>query len=273
MLGYTLEIGRGDHAGDGRQGHAQREHHGVDALDVDAQRFGHVVVEGAGADLHAQARLRDQQVQAQRQRDAHARHHQPVDRVRQVVGERDRGGQGLRDVDAVHFVAPQDGAQFLEHVDQAERQQHLVEVVTVVEVPEQHFLQQQPEGHRDDGAAQDGQREAAEARGQEPGQVGAQHVEAAVRQVHHAHDPEDQRQAGGQHEQQQPVLDAVEQLDEEVGEVHSTPRHPRLACRRRERGQPLQRRHPRAGGDPVLPVAALRESGRPGFPARSTRAP
>jgi hypothetical protein len=41
-----------------------------------------------------------------------------------------------------------------------------------------------------------------------------------VRQVDHAHDAEDQRQPGGQHEQQQAVLHAVEQLDEEGGEIH-----------------------------------------------------
>jgi len=41
-----------------------------------------------------------------------------------------------------------------------------------------------------------------------------------VGQVDHAHDAEDQGEACGQHEQQQPVLDAVEQLDEEIDEVH-----------------------------------------------------
>ena len=41
-----------------------------------------------------------------------------------------------------------------------------------------------------------------------------------MRQVDHAHDAEDQRQASGQHEQQQPVLDAVEQLDQEINKVH-----------------------------------------------------
>ncbi len=53
-------------------------------------------------------------------------------------------------------------------------------------------------------------------------QVGPQHVEAAMGQVDDTHDAEDQRQAGGQHEQQQAVLDAVEQLDEEVGEIHKS---------------------------------------------------
>ena len=41
-----------------------------------------------------------------------------------------------------------------------------------------------------------------------------------MRQVDDAHDAEDQRQPGGDEEQQQAVLQAVEQLDEEEGEIH-----------------------------------------------------
>ena len=120
----------------------------------------------------------------------------------------------------MHIVTPEHGAQFLEHVDQAKGQQHLVEVVAVVKVTKQHFLQQQAKGHRQRRADHDGQRKAAQQAGQRPRQVSAEHVEAAVREIDHAHDAEDQREACGQHEQQQPVLDAVEQLDEEVDEVH-----------------------------------------------------
>ncbi len=43
-------------------------------------------------------------------------------------------------------------------------------------------------------------------------EIGADHVERAVRQVHQIHDAEDQRQAGGQQEQQQPELQAVQAL-------------------------------------------------------------
>ena len=64
-------------------------------------------------------------------------------------------------VHAVHVVAPQDGAHFLEDVDQAEGQQHLVEVVAVVEVAEQQPLQHQPEDDRQHRAQHDRQREAA----------------------------------------------------------------------------------------------------------------
>jgi hypothetical protein len=52
---------------------------------------------------------------------------------------------------------------------------------------------------------------------QRPGEGGADHVEAAVRQVDDAHDAEHQCQAAGHQEQQQAVLQAVEQLDQEEG--------------------------------------------------------
>jgi hypothetical protein len=41
-----------------------------------------------------------------------------------------------------------------------------------------------------------------------------------MRQIDHAHDAENQSQACSQHEQQQSVLNTVQQLDEEIDEVH-----------------------------------------------------
>ena len=66
----------------------------------------------------------------------------------------------------MHIVAPEDGAQFFEHINQAEGQQHLVQVVAVVEVPKQQALDQQAKGHRQSGADHNGQRKAAQLRGQ-----------------------------------------------------------------------------------------------------------
>ena len=109
----------------------------------------------------------------------------------------------------------------LEDVDQAEGQQHLVEVVALVEVPKQQPFQQQPEQRRTARAPPTMASVKLPVRlAERPGQVGAEHVEAAVREVDHAHDAEDQREPGGQHEQQQAVLHAVEQLDQEIGEIH-----------------------------------------------------
>ncbi|MDT4851973.1 hypothetical protein FQZ97_861870 [compost metagenome] len=192
----------------------------MDEADVDAQRLGHLAVERTGADLHAQAGLGNQQVQTQGERNAHARHHQPVHRVREVLGQRDRPVQHLGHLHCVYVVAPEDGAHLFKDVDQAEGEQHLVEVVAVVKVPEQQPFQRPAQRHGEQRAHHDGQHQAVELRGQKPGEVGAQHVETAMGQIDHPHDAEDQGEAGGQHEQQQAVLQAVEQLDQEVGEVH-----------------------------------------------------
>jgi hypothetical protein len=52
------------------------------------------------------------------------------------------------------------------------------------------------------------------------GKVRAQHVKTGVREIEHAHHREDERQPGCQHEQQQSIGQAVEQLDEEELEGH-----------------------------------------------------
>jgi hypothetical protein len=120
----------------------------------------------------------------------------------------------------VHVVAPKHGAHFFKDIDQAEGQQHLVQVVALVEVAKQQPFERQAEHDRQHRAAQNGQRQAAEQAGERIRQIRAQHIETAMRQVDHAHDAEDQRQTGGQHEQHQAVLDTVQDLDKEIGEVH-----------------------------------------------------
>ena len=92
------------------------------------------MVESAGTDLHAQTGFGNQQVQAQRQQQAHARHEQAVHRVRQGVGQRYGGAQQVRNGHAVHIVAPNDGAHFFKYIDQAEGQQHLVQVILQINI-------------------------------------------------------------------------------------------------------------------------------------------
>ena len=58
--------------------------------------------------------------------------------------------------------------------------------------------------------------EAAGVGGDPVGEIGAEHVEGAVREVDDAEDAEDERQPARHQEQHQPVLHAVEQLDGEV---------------------------------------------------------
>ena len=206
-----------------------REDHPIQEADRDAERLHHLAIGCAGADAHAEAGLRHHRPQRERHDAAHGRDEQAVDGVGHHVGQREAAGQPRGHRDAVHLVADEDAAQFLEHEDEPVRHQHLLQVLTLVEIAEEHPLEQVAERHRERHADQQRREEAATHGQAQPtidqrregiGEIGAQHVEAAVREIDHAHDPEDQREAGRDEEQQQAVLHGVEALDEEGGEVH-----------------------------------------------------
>jgi hypothetical protein len=94
-------------------------------------------------------------------------------------------------------------------------------VVPAVEAAHEHVLKQEPgrEGQR--RPAEHREREAARP-GRDPvREIGAQHVEGAVREVDHAQDAEHERQPGRDQEQHEPVLHGVQELHGEGGEVHA----------------------------------------------------
>ncbi len=161
---------------------------------------------------------------SEREHDAHAGHEQPVDRIRQRVGQRDRPVEDRRHRDAVDVVADHEAAQLLEHEDEPVGQQHLLQVVALVEVREQRPLEEDAQHHREHDADDDGDEQAAGQRRQRERHVRADHVEAAMGEIDDAHDAEDQREPAGDEEQQQPVLDAVQELDQERVEVHRSGR-------------------------------------------------
>ena len=107
---------------------------------------------------------------------------------------------------------PDEAHQLVEEQDEPEGAEHVVEMVAAVEPPHGYHL----DGHARDQRGRQGQHDADEERaGQRReggGEVGAQHVERAVRQVDEVHDAEDQRQAGREQEQQQAELQSVEEL-------------------------------------------------------------
>ena len=124
----------------------------------------------------------------------------------------------------VHIVADEHRAQFLEDEDQRVGHQHLLQVLALVEEAEEDPLEREAEGRGErDADEQLGQVPVAEVRRKHEREVGADHVEAAVRQVDDAHDSEDQRQPARDEEQQQPVLDPVQELDQEGSDVQANP--------------------------------------------------
>src|SRR5215472_12365000 len=73
----------------------------------------------------------------------------------------------------------------------------------------------QAEQKDDDQPNGKGHPEASGAFGEPKRQIGADHVKAAVGQVEHPEDAEDQGQPAGEQEEQQPVLNPVEELNEQ----------------------------------------------------------
>ena len=88
----------------------------------------------------------------------------------------------------------------VEEQDDAERGDHLIEVVTVIEVAENKEFEQQAERQ----SRKQGQDERSQKVAGDPverhGEVGPEHVLDAVGQIDEIHDAEHQRQAGGDQE-------------------------------------------------------------------------
>ena len=110
----------------------------------------------------------------------------------------------------------------VEEQDQAERRQHLVEVIALVERAEDDDLERDADRDRRRRAAASPSRNEPVAAKRRRRDIGADHVERAVRQVDHVHDAEDQRQPGRHQEQHDPELHPVQHLLDEHG---SWPQH------------------------------------------------
>jgi hypothetical protein len=78
--------------------------------------------------------------------------------------------------------------------DDPEGGEHLVQMATAVEVPEDEPVQHQAKHDRPGRRAEQAQYEAAGGAGGGDGQIGAQHVLHAMRHVDEVHDSENQRQ-------------------------------------------------------------------------------
>ena len=122
--------------------------------------------------------------------------HRLLDRAVDVGGDRDR------------------------HEDEADGEQHLVEIARAVEAAVEHAL----EHDADERGGEERERQRREERPpetvhQRDGDVAAEHREGAVREVDEIHHPQRHRQPDRQQEQQHPVGEAVEQ-DADHGADH-----------------------------------------------------
>jgi len=111
--------------------------------------------------------------------------------------------------------------ELIEDQNQSEGQQHLLQMIAVIEMPDEQIFDQE--------AAQEGERyperkrkeHIAERTREAQRQIGAEHVERAVREVDHAQNAENKGQSACGQEDQQSRLQTVEKLNED--QAHDPP--------------------------------------------------
>src|SRR5262245_1630664 len=180
-------------------------------VDVDAEPACHPRVVDRGAQPGPEARARENELQAERE---NAADHDDEQAVTPDADAEDLEPplQGARDIDenllrAHHAV---DGGDRHEHEPDGEK--HLLEVALAVDVGVERAFEQCADergGHEGDGGPR--KERHAPAVDQDQRDVAARHGEGAMGQVDEVHQPERDRKAAGQHEQQHAVGDAVEE--------------------------------------------------------------
>ncbi len=208
-----------DHAGQPGQRAAAAEHQHEHARHVVAQRLHHLGLLERGLDDEADARAGEHQPH----RHQHEHRHQHHERARlgelRAVQREERPLQLRRQAIGHGGAAPDELHDLQDQVREAEGHEQFRHVAELVHAPQRIALEGGAQCAHDQRREEERGPEAHYA-GDRIGEVGAEHVEAGVREIEHAHHAEDQRQPGAQHEQQEPVAHAVEQGDDEKLEVH-----------------------------------------------------
>ncbi len=210
----------GKHAADAGQAAADAEHRGAHQAHVGAERVHHLGVLRGGADQQAETRALQELPDRDRNHDAGAGEEQAIDRERFVEDEHD-AGQRMRRRHFQRVDAP-DQADRLAH-DQRQAEGHHQEgtVVAAVEPAQDAEFECGAEAADQDRRDDQGCPEVAGDGDGGVADIGAQHEERAMREVHDAHDAEDQRQSDAEEEQQCRLRQRVQALrDEEGEEVH-----------------------------------------------------
>ena len=185
---------RGHHAGESREARSYREHQGVEQPDVHSERAQQFPVRPAGPYPHADPGAFHQQVQEDDDRDPGRGDGQPVGRVGQAGQHRHRPVEERRGRDAPRRRAPDHLHGLVGDQHQRERGQDLVEVVAVVQAPDQAQLDDQAGDRRPGYAGQQGQQVVAGAAPHVRGHERPDHEQRAMGQVDDVHDPEYQRE-------------------------------------------------------------------------------
>ena len=192
---------------------------------ADADHARHVGIVDAGADHGAEPRAVEQQPERDGDQSRDDDDRQPVGRKhhRAEANEAAKSG-GRGDVERV--AAPHLQAEIGGHEGQAERHQHLRQLIAGQTAQQQPFRQCAERRHRqhsEDRRQPEIQLEAEQADDESGADIGAQHEQRAVRQIRNAHQPKDQGEARRQQKQQPTEGDTVDRQHQPKRHSRSVP--------------------------------------------------
>ena len=274
-------LGQLDRPAEPGQRRAEEQHAGEQPALVDAEGGDHLAVEGRRAHQRAPARAVEQQPQAGQHERRDRDQHEIV--FRQALAEdRDRAGEtGRARTDQV-FRTPDPQGDILDDQDHAEGRDQLEQFRRPVDAAQQQDLHRHADQADRGRGKQDGDpetdRAAADRGDRGHADIGAQHVEGAVGEVHDPRDAEDDRKAGRNEEQRSRAGKARQQCDDEFthrGARRSAERgcgrhsYPQFETggRKPETGGPS----PEAAGFAAVPFTACAASSFPRPTAGSSR--
>ena len=210
-------------AAEGCEKDAERKHAGEQPFLIDAERRHHVAVLRRRAHQNAPARALEQQPEPAEHDRTEPDQEQVV--ARDILAEEiDRALEAGRAA-AEQIVGPPDQHHdILNHQRQAEGREQLEQFRRMIDPPQQHHLDQHADdGHdqrRDDDAAPEAER-AGETLGQRERDIGAEHVERAMGEIHDPRHAEDDRQPRRDQEQRRRAGEAGQELNEVEGHGRS----------------------------------------------------
>ncbi len=119
-------------------------------------------------------------------------------------------------------LAADEADALVEEQDEAERGQHLIEMVAPIERAQHDDLDGDADQRRRRQGEQEREHERPGPGREDRGEVGADHVERSVGEVDQVHDPEHEGQAGRHEEEHDAELQAVEALDDEEAGIYQS---------------------------------------------------
>ena len=190
-------------------------------IDVDAEPARHAAVVDRGAQPAAEAGLGEDELQRDRQQSAQHDDQQPV-AADADAGDLELALQVARNLHE-HLARAHDIVGRRDrHEDEADGEQHLVEVRLSIDMRIERALEQEADRRARKKRHRQRQEEGnTQAVDQKDGDIGAGHGKRAVREIDEIHQAERHREAGREHEQQHAVGNSVEKNCEHISAAKS----------------------------------------------------